>query len=80
MPFTSSAFAGIVLSVYHGGHRVARFQRFAQEGRNTVRWRSGRAAAGRYKVVLQAVGLDDQRSLDRASLSLRRPRSATTSR
>jgi DNA-binding beta-propeller fold protein YncE len=80
MPFASSAFAGIVLSVYHGGHRVARFQQFAHEGRNTVRWRSGRAAAGRYKVVLEAVGLDDQRSLDRASLSLRRPRSATTSR
>lgn len=80
MPFASSAFAGIVLSVYHGAHRVARFQQFAHEGRNTVRWHSGRAAAGRYRVVLQVVGLDDQRSLDRAALSLRRPRSATTSR
>jgi hypothetical protein len=71
IPFFSSDFAGIVLELFDGGHRVARFQRYAQAGRNEVRWHSGHAAVGGYRVILKAVGLDGQRALDAASLGLR---------
>jgi hypothetical protein len=71
LPFLSSSFAGVVLEIYDGGHRVARIQQYADAGRNVIRWRASQALHGAYRVILKAVGLDGQRALDQSSLALR---------
>ena len=69
--YVATTDATSTLQVTRKGRTVATISKPAKAGANAITWRPKKAKAGRYKVVLRALGADGQVSTAKATLRLR---------